>query len=159
MDCWYLRCRCVQPLISVSITWYRTRWRQVWLQLYSPAYLFPQVLWSRSCWKLKYIRSKRSGGAAPADIQYSQVLNMRGQIAGATPLSQLFIYMNNCLQFWDEHSLKISAPYLFRFGIDSVRKIFGLKDRSISHAGDCRTAPTTPGLLKINFMHIHCIHF
>ena len=25
---------------------------------------------------------------------------MQGQIAGATPLSQLFIYMNNCLQFW-----------------------------------------------------------
>ena len=35
-----------------------------------------------------------AGGAAPADIQYSQVLNMRGQIAGATPLSQLFIYMD-----------------------------------------------------------------
>ena len=25
---------------------------------------------------------------------------MQGQIAGATPLSQLFIYMNNCMQFW-----------------------------------------------------------
>ena len=25
---------------------------------------------------------------------------MRGPIAGATPLSQLFIYINNCLQFW-----------------------------------------------------------
>ena len=25
---------------------------------------------------------------------------MQGQIAGATPLSQLIIYMNNCLQFW-----------------------------------------------------------
>ena len=25
---------------------------------------------------------------------------MQGQIARATPLSQLFIYMNNCLQFW-----------------------------------------------------------
>ena len=24
---------------------------------------------------------------------------MQGQIAGATPLSQLFIYMNNCFQF------------------------------------------------------------
>ena len=25
---------------------------------------------------------------------------MQWQIAGATPLSQLFMYMNNCLQFW-----------------------------------------------------------
>ena len=33
-----------QPLISVSITWYRTRWSQVWLQLYSPAYLLPLLL-------------------------------------------------------------------------------------------------------------------
>ena len=32
---------------------------------------------------------------APADIQYSQVLNMWGQIARAKPLSQLFIYMNS----------------------------------------------------------------
>ena len=39
-------------------------------------------------------------GAAPADIQYSQVLNMWGRIAGATPSSKLFIYMDNCLQFW-----------------------------------------------------------
>ena len=88
-----------QPLISVSITWYRTCWRQVWLQLYSHAYLFPKVLWCRSCQRLKYIRRQRSGGAAPADIQYSPALNMQGQIAGATPLSQLLIYMNNCLQF------------------------------------------------------------
>ena len=29
---------------------------------------------------------------------------MQGQIAGATPLSQLFIYMNNCLQFWDRQT-------------------------------------------------------
>ena len=49
---------------------------------------------------------------------------------------------------WDEHSLKISAPYLFRFGIDSVWKIFEIKDHSLSDRGDCRTAPATPGLLK-----------
>ena len=41
--CWTLHlmndeCVC-QPQISVSITWYRTCWRLVWLQLYSPANL------------------------------------------------------------------------------------------------------------------------
>ena len=35
---------------------------------------------------------------APADIEYSPVPNMQGQIAEATPLSQFFIYMS-CLQF------------------------------------------------------------
>ena len=44
-----------------------------------------------------------SGGVALADIQYSLALNMQGQIAGATPLSQLFIYINNGLQFWSSH--------------------------------------------------------
>ena len=34
---------------STTFTWYRTRWRYVWLQLYSPAYLFPHLLQSRSC--------------------------------------------------------------------------------------------------------------
>ena len=52
---------------------------------------------------------------------------------------------------WDKHSFKISA--LFRFGIDSVWKIFELKDYSVTqfmnHGGDCRTAPATPGLLII----------
>ena len=38
-----------QPLKSVSITWYRTLWRYFWLQLFSPAYLLPHLLWSRSC--------------------------------------------------------------------------------------------------------------
>ena len=38
--------------------------------------------------------------AAPADGKYSSELNMQGQIAGATLLYQLFMYMNNCLQFW-----------------------------------------------------------
>ena len=59
---------------------------------------------------------------------------------------------------WDENSLKISALQLFRFGIDSVWKIFELKDHSMnqlindwmSNGGDCRTAPATPGLLMIN---------
>ena len=90
----------VQPLISESITWYMTPWRQVWLQLYSPAYLFRQVLWSRYCQRLKYITWQRSGGAAPTDIQYSPALNMQGQNTGATPLSQLFIDTDNFLQFW-----------------------------------------------------------
>ena len=34
---------------------------------------------------------------APANIQYSPALNMQRQIARATPLSQLFMYMNNSL--------------------------------------------------------------
>ena len=54
---------------------------------------------------------------------------------------------------WDEHSLKFSAPYLFRLRIGSVWKIFELKDhgmnQSLSDGGDCRTAPATPGLLNI----------
>ena len=47
----------------------------------------PQSMWSRSCQRLKYIRRQSSGGAAPADIEYSPVPNM--QIAGATPTSKL----------------------------------------------------------------------
>ena len=35
---------------------------------------------------------------------------------------------NTWLIVWNEHSLKISALLLFRFGIDSVLKIFGIKD-------------------------------
>ena len=35
---------------------------------------------------------------------------------------------------FDEHALKISALYLFRFGIDSIWKIFELKDRWVSHS-------------------------
>ena len=97
----FINCQIFQPLISVFITWYRTCWRQVWLQLYSPAYLFPRVLQRRLFQRLKYIIGQRSGGAAPADNQYQQVLNMQGQIAGATPFFQLFIYMDNCLQFRD----------------------------------------------------------
>ena len=33
---------------------------------------------------------------------------------------------------YDKHALKISDLYLFQFGIDSVLKIFELKDRSIN---------------------------
>ena len=33
---------------------------------------------------------------APTDIQYSQALNIQGQIAGATPLSQLFTCTTVC---------------------------------------------------------------
>ena len=57
----------------------------------------------------------------------------------------------------DEHSLKMSAPKLFRFGIDSVWKIFELKDHSLTHliieSMNCgaayRTAPATLGLVNI----------
>ena len=31
--------------------------------------------------------------------QYSPTLNMQGQIGGATPLYQFFIYLNNCVHF------------------------------------------------------------
>ena len=48
----------------------------------------------------KIYRRWWSRGAAPADIKYSPALNMQGQIAIATTSSQLFIHMNNCLQFW-----------------------------------------------------------
>ena len=49
-------------------------------------------------------------------------------------------------------SLKISAPYLSRFGTEGVLKIFSqrmsdLIKRSMSNGGVCRTAPATPGLL------------
>ena len=69
---------------------------------------------------------------------------------------------------WDEHSLRNSAPLLFRFGIGSVWKIFEIKDQlineSISDGGDCRTAPATPGLLithgfEILLKYINLIHF
>ena len=33
---------------------------------------------------------------------------------------------------WDEHSLKMPAPYLFWFGIGSVWEIFELKDEWIN---------------------------
>ena len=39
------------------------------------------------------------GTAAPADGKNSPELNVQGQIAGATLLFQLFMYMINCLQF------------------------------------------------------------
>ena len=56
---------------------------------------------------------KRSGGAAPADIQYSQVPNIKGQIDGAPPLSQLFIYMNNCFQLWQSRCGRTASFVLF----------------------------------------------
>ena len=51
-----------------------------------------------------------------------------------------------------EHSLKISAPQLLWFGIDSTLNIFPqtmnhLMNELISDGGDYRTAPATPGLL------------
>ena len=51
-----------------------------------------------------------------------------------------------------EHSLKISAPQLLWFGIDSALKIFPqtigeLMNERINHEAVCRTAPATPGLL------------
>ena len=47
-----------------------------------------------------------------------------------------------------EHSLKISAPQLLRFGIDSVLKIMNerityLINQSMSDGGDCRIALAT----------------
>ena len=53
-----------------------------------------------------------------------------------------------------EHSLKISAPQLLWFGIDSTLNIFPqtmtqLMNELINDRGDCRTAPATPGLLNI----------
>ena len=53
-----------------------------------------------------------------------------------------------------EHSLKISAPQLLKFGIDSVLKILNERithsmNQLIRNGGDCRTAPATPGLLNI----------
>ena len=53
-----------------------------------------------------------------------------------------------------EHSLKISAPQLLWFGIDSTLNIFPqtiteLINQSVNYAGDCRTASATPGLLNI----------
>ena len=42
---------------------------------------------------------------------------------------------------------KIVALKLFRFEIDSVWKIFELKNDLINDGGACRTAPATPGLL------------
>ena len=53
-----------------------------------------------------------------------------------------------------EHSLKISAPQLLWFGIDSTLNIFPQTisesvTELMNHGGDCRTAPATPGLLTI----------
>ena len=53
-----------------------------------------------------------------------------------------------------EHSLKISAPQLLWFGIDSALKIYPqtmtqLMNELINDEAVCRTAPATPGLLKI----------
>ena len=53
-----------------------------------------------------------------------------------------------------ERSLKVSAPQLLWFGIDSALKIFPqtiseLIKQLISDGGDCRTAPATPGVLNI----------
>ena len=51
-----------------------------------------------------------------------------------------------------EHSLNISGPLLFRFGIDSVLNIQNermnyLINEIINDEGLCRAAPATPGLL------------
>ena len=51
------------------------------------------------------------------------------------------------------HSLKISAPQLLWFGIDSTLNIFPqtmtqLLNQFINHRGVWRTAPATPGLLN-----------
>ena len=80
----------------------------MWLQLFpmhihSPKYVEPLLLDAR--------------GAALADIEYSPVPNMQGQIAGSTTFSQLFIYMNNCLQFW----VQPTNRYFVIFKLGSVQ--------------------------------------
>ena len=51
---------------------------------------------------------------------------------------------------WDEHSLKISALQLFRFGIDSVLNIFPqTMSDSLNDEAVYRKAPATPGLLNM----------
>ena len=60
-----------------------------------------------------------------------------------------------------EHSLKISAPQLLWFGIDSTLNIFPQTmtesvSELINHGGDCRTAPATPGLLNIYLYRFGC---
>ena len=48
----------------------------------------------------------------------------------------------------DEHSLKISAPQLLWFGIDSALNIFPQTITFLlNHEAVYRTAPATPGLL------------
>ena len=56
-----------------------------------------------------------------------------------------------------EHSLKISAPQLLWFWIDSVLKILNERitqsiNQPMYHEGVYRTAPDTPGLLMIHTM-------
>ena len=58
-----------------------------------------------------------------------------------------------CHMVGGEHSLKISAPHLLRFGIDSVLKILSKRityqiNELMNDEGVYRTAPATPGLLK-----------
>ena len=53
----------------------------------------------------------------------------------------------------DENSLKMSAPQLFRFGIDSVLKILNLRMTEsiiwlINDQGVCRNSPTYIGSIK-----------
>ena len=54
----------------------------------------------------------------------------------------------------DELSLKISAPHILRFGIDSVLKILNKRSSQtmnylINYEGVYRTAPATQGLVNI----------
>ena len=54
-----------------------------------------------------------------------------------------------------EHYLKISAPQLLRFGIDSVLKILNERitqsmNELMSDEGVCRTAPAPPGQLNMS---------
>ena len=55
-----------------------------------------------------------------------------------------------------EHSLKFSAPHLFRFGINSVLKILNkrmtdLINELMNYECICKTAPFSPGLLIIRY--------
>ena len=58
---------------------------------------------------------------------------------------------------WGEHSLKISAPKLKGFGIDIALNIFPQTiSQLLNHEAVYRTAPATPGLLKIVYV---CAYF
>ena len=61
-----------------------------------------------------------------------------------------------------EHSLKISAPQLLWFGIDSALNIYPQTiSHSLNHKAVYRTAPATPGLLIIYGIsnHSHMTQF
>ena len=69
---------------------------------------------------------------------------MRGQIAGATPLSQLFIYMNNWLKFWAAGSpcLKEKVTWMGLVQVDSGGPVM-----SLDLVPGCQETTLAPGLI------------